>query len=189
MTLQPIRRYRLRRGDPVQRHPDAALGARPGAAITARARARCCRRCAMRPAWTALDPARVAGSDRADPGDGAAGPRRCCRGALPNVTLIGFAGAPFTVACYMVEGGGSKDFAAHAAMAYAQPELFDRLIALLTEATIEYLAAQVEAGAEALMLFDSWAGVLSPSQFRRYVIEPDAGDRGGAEGSVIPSVP
>ena len=86
--------------------------------------------------------------------------------------LIGFSGAPFTVACYMVEGGGSRDFAATRTMAYTRPELFARLIALLTEATIAYLGAQIEAGAEAVMLFDSWAGILPPSQFRRHVIEP-----------------
>jgi uroporphyrinogen decarboxylase len=89
-----------------------------------------------------------------------------------NCTLIGFAGAPFTVACYMVEGGGSRDFAATRLMAYAQPDLFDRLIALLVEATVTYLSAQIEAGAEAVMLFDTWAGILPPSQFHRYVIEP-----------------
>jgi len=89
-----------------------------------------------------------------------------------QTTLIGFAGAPFTVACYMVEGGGSRDFAATRAMAYADPALFGGLMDMLTEATIGYLSAQVEAGAEALMLFDSWAGVLSPSLFRRYVIAP-----------------
>jgi uroporphyrinogen decarboxylase len=91
---------------------------------------------------------------------------------LDATALIGFAGAPFTVACYMVEGGGSKDFVHVRTMAYAQPELFDRLMAVLTDATIVYLAAQIEAGAEAVMLFDSWAGVLSPSLFRRYVIAP-----------------
>ena len=69
-----------------------------------------------------------------------------------DTTLIGFAGAPFTVACYMVEGGGSKDFAAVRGMAYAQPALFQRLMDVLTDATIEYLSAQVAAGAEALML-------------------------------------
>jgi uroporphyrinogen decarboxylase len=89
-----------------------------------------------------------------------------------QTTLIGFAGAPFTVACYMVEGGGSRDFAATRAMAYADPALFGGLMDMLTEATIGYLSAQVDAGAEALMLFDSWAGVLSPSLFRRYVIAP-----------------
>jgi uroporphyrinogen decarboxylase len=86
--------------------------------------------------------------------------------------LIGFAGAPFTVACYMVEGGGSRDFAATRTMAYREPTLFGQLIALLTDATVEYLSAQIAAGAEAVMLFDSWAGVLSPSQFRRHVAQP-----------------
>jgi uroporphyrinogen decarboxylase len=89
-----------------------------------------------------------------------------------DCTLIGFAGAPFTVACYMVEGGGSRDFAATRNMAYAQPALFDRLISLLTDATVIYLTAQIEAGAEAIMLFDTWAGILSPSLFRQYVIAP-----------------
>ena len=91
-----------------------------------------------------------------------------------QTSLIGFAGAPFTVACYMVEGGGSRDFANTRAMAFADPVLFGRLMDVLTESTIEYLAAQAEAGAEVLMLFDSWAGVLSPSLFRRHVIAPAA---------------
>jgi uroporphyrinogen decarboxylase len=89
-----------------------------------------------------------------------------------ETTLIGFAGAPFTVACYMVEGGGSKDFAHVRAMAYAQPALFERLMDVLTAASIEYLSAQVVAGAEVLMLFDSWAGVLSPSLFRTHCVAP-----------------
>ena len=66
---------------------------------------------------------------------------------FPDTALIGFAGAPFTVACYMVEGGGSRDFAATRGMAYRDPALFGRLIDVLTEATIVYLSAQVEAGA------------------------------------------
>jgi uroporphyrinogen decarboxylase len=86
--------------------------------------------------------------------------------------LIGFAGAPFTVACYMIEGAGSRDFAATRTLAWQNPALFDRIIELLIETTVAYLAAQVTAGAEVVMLFDSWAGVLAPSQFRRYVIEP-----------------
>jgi uroporphyrinogen decarboxylase len=89
-----------------------------------------------------------------------------------DCSLIGFAGAPFTVACYMVEGGGSRDFAATRTMAYREPELFDQLVSLLTEATVGYLAAQIEAGAEVVMLFDSWAGILSPSQFHRHVVRP-----------------
>jgi len=89
-----------------------------------------------------------------------------------DCALIGFAGAPLTVACYAVEGGGSRDFAATRTMAYTQPALFDRLIALLTEATVIYLTGQIEAGAEAVMLFDSWAGILPPSQFHRHVVQP-----------------
>jgi uroporphyrinogen decarboxylase len=89
-----------------------------------------------------------------------------------DCALIGFAGAPFTVACYMVEGGGSRDFAVTRTMAYAEPGLFDRLITLLIDATVSYLSAQIDAGAETVMLFDSWAGILSPEQFRRHVIGP-----------------
>ena len=95
------------------------------------------------------------------------------RAGLPDsVAMIGFAGSPFTVACYMVEGGGSKDFPNIRAMAYGDPALMDRLIDILVEASITYLSAQVAAGAEVLMLFDSWSGVLSPSLFRRLVIAP-----------------
>jgi uroporphyrinogen decarboxylase len=89
-----------------------------------------------------------------------------------DCSLIGFAGAPFTVACYMTEGSGARDFVTARTMAYARPELFDRLIGLLTEATVSYLVAQIDAGAEVVMLFDTWAGLLPPGQFRRYVIEP-----------------
>jgi len=92
----------------------------------------------------------------------------------PRTALIGFAGGCFTVACYMLEGRGSKEFAAARGLAYADPALFGRLIRTLQEATVDYLAAQAEAGAEALMIFDSWAGMLSPGQFRRWVIEPTA---------------
>jgi uroporphyrinogen decarboxylase len=94
------------------------------------------------------------------------------REAVGEAALIGFAGGPFTVACYMVEGGGSKDFAAVRGMAFQQPVLFRRLMDLLTESTISFLAAQIAAGAEAVMLFDSWAGVLPPSLFRTHVIAP-----------------
>ncbi len=103
---------------------------------------------------------------------------RLTRAALerdhPKTTLIGFAGSPFTVACYMVEGHGSKDFHTARGMAFNDPALFARLIRALVESTTDYLLAQAEAGAEVLMLFDSWAGMLPPSQFRRWVIEPTA---------------
>lgn len=96
------------------------------------------------------------------------------RGALEEETLIGFAGAPFTVACYMVEGSGSRNWEKVRAMAWGQPALFGALIDLLVEQTIAWLAAQIEAGAEAVMLFDSWAGILAPDLFRAHVIEPTA---------------
>lgn len=93
----------------------------------------------------------------------------------PSSTLIGFAGSPFTVACYMVEGSGSRDFVRPRRMAYEAPDVFDRLLALLVEATVFYLSLQIEAGAEVAMLFDSWAGILPPDLFERAVIAPTAG--------------
>jgi uroporphyrinogen decarboxylase len=98
---------------------------------------------------------------------------RRLRGELPpEVTLIGFAGAPWTVASYMVEGGSSKDFAGAKTWAYGAPEEFARLIDLLVAATADYLIAQVEAGAEALQIFDSWAGVWPQAELRRWCLEP-----------------
>ena len=95
------------------------------------------------------------------------------RAALPaECALIGFAGSPWTVACYMVEGHGSKEFAAARNMAYRDPALFGALIDLLVDQTADYLLRQAEAGADVVMLFDSWAGVLTAAQFRKYVIEP-----------------
>lgn len=90
----------------------------------------------------------------------------------PETALIGFAGAPFTVGCYMIEGRGTRDFVETRLRAYADPAFFDRLMTLLCDATVEYLSAQVVAGAEVLQLFDTWAGILPPDLFRRYVIEP-----------------
>jgi len=87
-------------------------------------------------------------------------------------TLIGFAGGPFTVACYMIEGGGSRGHARVRAMAYREPQHLAALIRRLTDATISYCAAQAEAGAEVLMLFDTWAGLLSPRLLRQHVVGP-----------------
>ena len=95
------------------------------------------------------------------------------RAGLPEqVAMIGFAGSPFTVACYMIEGGGSKDFPNIRAMAHGNPALMNAMVDLLVEASVIYLSAQADAGAEVLMLFDSWSGVLSPTLFRRLVIAP-----------------
>lgn len=90
----------------------------------------------------------------------------------PRTALIGFAGSPWTVATYMVEGGGSRDFRQIKSWAYRDPEGFATLIKVLVEGTIEYLAGQIEAGAELVQLFDSWAGVLPEAAFGRWVIEP-----------------
>jgi len=99
--------------------------------------------------------------------------RRLRRELPPQVTLIGFAGAPWTVASYMVEGGTSKDFARAKTWAYRAPEEFARLIDLLVQVTADYLCAQVEAGAEVLQIFDSWAGVWPESELRRWCLEPN----------------
>ena len=95
------------------------------------------------------------------------------RAALgPQTALIGFAGSPWTVAVYMVEGGASRDFRRVKGWAYRDPEGFGALIDLLVEGTIELLAAQIAAGAEVVQLFDSWAGILPEAGFARWVIAP-----------------
>ena len=97
---------------------------------------------------------------------------RRVRTEVGDAALIGFAGAPFTVACYMVEGSGSKEFAETRLLAYRDPPLFDAIIDLLVESTVAYASAQIQAGAEVFMLFDSWAGVLPAAEFARFVITP-----------------
>ncbi|MGE5766661.1 MAG: uroporphyrinogen decarboxylase [Bacteroidota bacterium] len=98
--------------------------------------------------------------------------RRLSRELPAETTLIGFAGAPWTVASYMLEGGSSRDFAAGKRWAYGAPEALQRLIDLLVEATGDYLVAQIDAGAEAVQIFDSWAGVWPEAQLRRWCLEP-----------------
>lgn len=98
---------------------------------------------------------------------------RLIRAGLPEETaLIGFCGAPWTVATYMVAGQGTVNQAPARQLAYSDPQLFSSLIDMLVEASIDYLSRQVEAGAEVLQLFDSWAGSLPETEFDRWVIEP-----------------
>src|SRR5207302_11207510 len=98
---------------------------------------------------------------------------RGSRAALSEETaLIGFAGSTWADAKYMVEGGGSRDFLRVNGWAYRDPEGFQSLVDILTEARIAYLAMQIAAGAEVVQLFDSWAGVLPEAGFARWVIEP-----------------
>ncbi len=85
-----------------------------------------------------------------------------------RVPLIGFSGSPWTLACYMVEGGGSSDFRHVKGLSYSDPAALHRLLALLADVVADYLAAQAAAGAQALMLFDTWGGVLSTSSYREF---------------------
>ncbi len=95
------------------------------------------------------------------------------RGALPEETaLIGFCGAPWTVATYMVAGRGTPDQAPARLMAGQEPDAFAGLIDLLVDVSVDYLASQVDAGAQVVKIFDSWAGVLSDEQFRTWCIAP-----------------
>jgi uroporphyrinogen decarboxylase len=98
--------------------------------------------------------------------------RRVTAALGPETALIGFAGAPWTVATYMVEGGTSRDFRRVKAWAYHDPEGFAALIEILVETTIELLSAEISAGAEIVQLFDSWAGILPEAAFARWVIAP-----------------
>ena len=92
---------------------------------------------------------------------------------LPKeTTLIGFAGAPWTVATYMIAGRGTPDQGPAHALKESNPETFDKLMAKLTAATIEYLSAQIDAGAEVIKIFDSWAGSLKGADFDRYALAP-----------------
>lgn len=93
--------------------------------------------------------------------------------ALPDeTTFLGFAGAPWTVATYMVAGEGSRDQAAARLMAYREPERFSALIDAIVDVTVDYLAGQVAAGVHAVQIFDSWSGSLAPQEFDRWVIAP-----------------
>ena len=100
---------------------------------------------------------------------------RLCRQRLPDgVTMLGFAGSPWTVATYMVAGEGSRDQHEARAMAYRDPAALQAIIDRIVELTVEYLSGQIQAGAEAVQLFDSWAGSLAPDEFERWVIAPNA---------------
>ena len=92
----------------------------------------------------------------------------------PETTFLGFAGSPWTVATYMIAGQGSKEQAEARRYAYRDPDAFAEIIDTVAAMTVDYLSGQVKAGVEAVQLFDSWAGSLSPAQFERWVIAPNA---------------
>ncbi|MBP6563574.1 MAG: uroporphyrinogen decarboxylase [Neisseriaceae bacterium] len=85
-----------------------------------------------------------------------------------RVPLIGFSGSPFTLACYMIEGGSSKDFRTIKTMMYSRPDLLHKILSVNTQTVIDYLNAQIEAGAQAVQIFDSWGGVLSDAAFETF---------------------
>ena len=91
--------------------------------------------------------------------------RRALNGRVP---LIGFAGSPWTLACYMVEGAGSDDYRQVKTMMYARPDLMHRILAINADAVATYLNAQIAAGAQAVMVFDSWGGVLADGNFQQF---------------------
>ena len=98
---------------------------------------------------------------------------RTIRGALGNtLPLIGFAGSPWTLATYMVEGAASREFARIKPMAYDQPELLDQLLGKLADAVSLYLKAQIDAGADAVMVFDTWGGALGAAAYPRFSLAP-----------------
>ena len=98
---------------------------------------------------------------------------RIVRGALdPKIALIGFCGAPWTVATYMVAGHGTPDQAPARMMAYRHPDAFAKIIDVLVDSSIDYLLMQLAAGADVLQIFDTWAGVLPPAEFARWSVEP-----------------
>jgi uroporphyrinogen decarboxylase len=115
--------------------------------------------------------------------------RRALSGSVP---LIGFSGSPWTLACYMVEGGSSDDYRKVKTLAYSRPDLMHHILEVTARAVVAYLNAQVEAGAQAVMVFDSWGGVLSEAAYRefslRYLEKVVAGLIREREGQRIPSI-
>lgn len=95
---------------------------------------------------------------------------RMLRGELKEIPLIGFCGAPFTVASYMIEGGATREFLKTKSLMYNDPAAWGALMEKLAAVLADYLSAQIEAGAQAVQVFDSWAGTLSPQDYERYVL-------------------
>ncbi len=118
--------------------------------------------------------------------------REIKRALAGRVPLIGFAGSPFTLACYMIEGGGSADFGAVRRMAYGRPDLLQRLVAVNARAVAAYLNEQIAAGADAVMVFDTWGGLLSATAYRTFSLasmrEVLAALDPGAGGRAVPTI-
>jgi uroporphyrinogen decarboxylase len=116
--------------------------------------------------------------------------RRALNGRVP---LIGFSGSPWTLACYMVEGKGSDDYRLVKTMLYSRPDLLHRMLAVNADAVAAYLNAQIDAGAQAVMIFDSWGGVLADAAFQKFSLAYTARvlaqlKRTGADGAIVPRI-
>ena len=96
--------------------------------------------------------------------------RKTRAGLRPDIPLIGFAGAPFTLASYIVEGGGSKNYRHTKALMYTEPAAWHAMMTHLARGLVKYLNGQISAGAQALQIFDSWVGCLSPDDYREFVL-------------------
>ncbi|MCA9717136.1 MAG: uroporphyrinogen decarboxylase, partial [Myxococcales bacterium] len=124
-----------------------------------------------RPVRTAADVARLRwGDPREDVGYVLDAVRACKRALAGRVPLIGFCGAPFTTLSYLVEGKGSREYQHIKGLMFSEPALFHQLMASMTELLCTYLGGQVEAGVDALQVFDSWAGALHPAHYERHVL-------------------
>ncbi|MGE5712727.1 MAG: uroporphyrinogen decarboxylase [Betaproteobacteria bacterium] len=122
-----------------------------------------------RPIRTEADVARLAAPDPEQELRYVTDAVRQIRGALANrIPLIGFSGSPFTLACYMVEGGGSDDFRQIKTMLYARPDLLHRILQVNARAVADYLNAQIAAGAQAVMIFDTWGGALADGAYQEF---------------------
>jgi uroporphyrinogen decarboxylase len=146
-----------------------------------------------RPVRSAADIARLAAPDPAlELGYVLDAVREIRRALAGSVPLIGFSGSPYTLACYMVEGRGSDDFRTIKTMAYEQPRLLHQLLDVNTRAVTAYLNAQIEAGAQAVMIFDTWGGNLAHGAFREfslaYLARVMAGLRREQDGARVPSI-
>ncbi|CAM5780165.1 uroporphyrinogen decarboxylase [Ottowia pentelensis] len=122
--------------------------------------------------------------------DAVASIRKALAGRVP---LIGFSGSPWTLACYMVEGGGSQDYRHVKSLLYARPDLMHRVLAVNADSVAAYLNAQIDAGAQAVMIFDSWGGVLADGAFQPFSLAYTARvlgqlKRTGADGAVVPRI-
>jgi len=124
-----------------------------------------------RPLRTEDDVAKLAVPDMADLDYVFAAVSQIRRELHGRVPLIGFSGSPWTLACYMVEGAGSSDYRTVKSMMYSRPDLMHRILAVNAEAVALYLNAQIEAGAQAVMIFDSWGGVLADGLFQQFSLD------------------